>query len=168
MTDDYDIGDVIRATLGNPLDAVVKGIEEPAIEEQVRAPTPNELSEIEKLATEAAGLQDELRAAVGDKQRRLKALTGQLKDQMIRHGLNDVRIAGRPPIELTTRSNRKPTQKSIVAAMQKEMVAKLGDEKKGKAEGKRLALNLWNSIEPTVSQNVSIPDPSPPEVEAPY
>lgn len=175
MTDDFSIGDVIRAAIGSPLDAIVKA-DELAIEEQVRAPTDNELAELQKLASQAAELQDELRAAIGDKQQRLKILTSRLKDEMMSHGMKDITIAGRPPIELTERKNRKPTQKAIVAAMQEEERKKLTadqledpkEKKKAEAAGRARALHLWNSIEPTVSQSISIPDPSPPEVDAPY
>lgn len=175
MTDDYDIGDVIRAALGNPLDAIAQA-SEPAIEEQVSSPTSNEQAEIEALAMEAAQLQDELRAAIGDKQSRLRGLTGRLKDQMLKHGMRSVIVAGRPPIELVERSNRKPTRKAIIDVLQNEELKQLTDEQskdpkvrqKAMDQGKTKALNLWNKIEPTISQSITIPEPTPPEVDSPY
>jgi hypothetical protein len=163
VTENYDIGDLIRANMGNALDAIVKAIDQaPAIdgdesvEEQVRPATDDELADIEALAMEAAEVQDEIKAAVGDKGAKLKILKAQLKDRMLQHGLKEVVIAGRPPIELEERRSRKPTRKLIIAAMQKEH---------GDAEGKKKALKLWNSIEYSTTQSVSIPDPTPPSEE---
>lgn len=158
---DYNIGDLVRVAFGmNPLDALAKADTEPAIEEQVRKPTDNELAEIEQIATDAAELQDALKEAVGDKQQRLRSLRNQLKDRMLRHGLKEIEIDGRPPIELTESSSRKPTRKAIISVLQKQLGAK---------EGKMKALNLWNAIEPTTSHSVKIPDPVPAdEPESPY
>lgn len=161
---DYNIGDIVRvaftdksATLDNLAKADI--VSEPAIDQQVRKPTDNEQAEIEKIATEAAELQDELKKVVGDKQRRLKSLRDQLKEKMIHHGLNEVTISGRPPIELASSSSRKPTRKAIISVLQEQL---------GKKEGKMKALNLWNAIEPTTSQKITIPDPAPPEMDSPY
>ena len=166
MTDidpgDYDIGDLVRVAFGNPLDALALADtkpDEPAIVEQLRAPTAEELAVMEKLASDAAIAQDKLKEAAGTLAADLKKLKAQLKEQMIRFGMSEITINGRPPIELTSSSSRKPTRKAIIAVLQKQ----LGDK-----EGKMKALNLWNKIEPTVSQSVKIPDPSPPEVESPY
>ena len=86
-------------------------------------------------------------------------MKSELKDRMIQHGLKEVSIDGRPPIELTERSSRKPTRKAIIKAMQDEH---------GDADGKKKALKLWNSIEPAISHGLTIPDPSPPELDSPY
>jgi len=163
----YDMGDLIRAMLGNPLDALARADIVSDVE-PARPPSAGELAAIQDLAENAARLQDEIQAAVGDKGGELRKLKSQLKDQMLRHGLRDVSIAGRPPIELTESSSRKPTRKAIVSAMQKAMIKQLGDEEKGMKEGKMKALNLWNLIEPSKTNSLSIPDPSPPEMESPY
>jgi len=181
---DYNVGDLIRAMLGNPLDAIAKADIVPdqsvpaqqaraeasceQIAEQVRPPTQEEQAEIEALAESAAQLQDEIKALMGDRSKKMRALKDQLKDRFLRHGLKEVTIAGRPPIELTESKNRKPTRKAIIEVMQKTMIAQLGDEKEGKKQGKMKALNLWNAIEQTTSNSISIPDPSPPEMESPY
>jgi len=177
---DYNIGDLVRVAFADkPLDALAKADiapSEPAIEEQVRKPTDNEQAEIEKLATEAAELQDELKAATGDKGSRLKSLRNQLKEKMLQHGLTEVNINGRPPIELATSQSRKASRKSIVAVLEDAEAKKLTKEqqrdpkvlKKAKSEGKKKALNLWNTIPYTVSQSIKIPDPAPPEVDSPY
>lgn len=175
-TPDYDIGDILRAALGCPLDAVVQATSEPAIEEQVRPPTKEELAEITELAEKAARLQDEVRELVGDKNRELSALKKQLKQKFLDHGMEELQIAGRPPIELTTSNARKANRKTIVAAYQKRELELLTDEqrrdpkakKKAEAEGKRKGLNLWNTIDMTTSHSLSIPDPSPPDLEPDY
>lgn len=150
--DDLNIGDIIRATLGNPLEAIAKaeGLAPPAIEEQVRLPTANEMVVIEELASEAARLQDEIRDLLGDRQKRLSSLKDQLKDQMLQRGLKEINLTGRPPIELSESKNRRPTKKSIVEALQS-----LLGEKEGKEKGEA----VWNRIEPSISYSLSIPDP---------
>jgi hypothetical protein len=183
MTDDYSIGDIVRVAFGSsPLDAIVQGVEaaeeaEAAIQRQVRPPTDNELAEIEELAQKAAELQDKLKAASGDMPGELKKLRDQLKQKFLDHGLEEVKIPGRPPIELTSSSSRRPTRKAITDLYEEEAAKQLTEEqrrdpkqlKKAKAEGKRKALNLWNSIEPTVTQSIKIPDPVPDqEPESPY
>lgn len=159
MTNDYDMGDIIRGLLGNPLDAVAKATE-PAISEQIVDASIDELKDLTALAEKAAKAQDELKSIIGTKQKDLRNLKNELKDRMLKHGLNDLRIAGRPPIEITESSSRKPTRKAIIEAM----IKALGDEK----EGKMKALNLWNMIEPTTSQSLKIPDASPVEPDSPY
>jgi hypothetical protein len=184
MTDidpgDYNIGDIVRvAFTDKPLDALAKADivpDEPAIVEQVRKPTDNELAALEKLAGEAARTQDKLKAAQGSMPGDLKKLRAQLKEQMIRYGMTEVSIDGRPPIELTSSNSRKPTRKAIVAILEEAAEKKLTEEqrrdakqvKKAKKEGKTKALNLWSLIPQTTSQSVRIPDPSPPEVDSPY
>lgn len=169
---DLSIGDIIRATLGNPLDALAKADTLPAIpeqlEQQIRPPTPNELAVIESLAEKAAKLKDEISAAMGTKGSDLRKLTAELKDKMLSHGMKEVVIAGRPPIELTEKLTRKNTRKALVAAYQKVMIEKLGDEKKGMKEGKMKGLNMWNKIDQSIGHTLSIPDPSPPDVEPHY
>jgi hypothetical protein len=177
---DYSIGDLIRvAFVDKPLDALAKADispDEPAIEDQVRVPTDNEKAEIEEIAMKAAELHDELKAAMGNKPQRLKSLRAQLKEKMIRHGLTEVNINGRPPIELTSSSSRKASRKSIIGVLEAAAVSKLTEEqrrdskqlKKAQKEGKTKALNLWNAIPMTPSQSVKIPDPTPPEVDSPY
>lgn len=149
----YDMGDLIRSlslSSGQTKDVVESDATVP--------PTEEELAAIEELAEKAAHLQDELRAAVGTKQRELKALKSQLKDRLLHHGLDEVNIAGRPPIELSVTKSRKPTRKNITAVM-----VEVDPE-----NGKKRALNLWNKIPQTKSHSISIPDPSPDDTEAPY
>lgn len=168
-----DIGDIIRSALG------AESSEEDApaaIADQVRPPTSEEMREIEELCAKAAKLQDELRAVVDTRPAELKKLRAEIKDRMLLHGLQDVVIAGRPPIELAESNSRKPTRKAIIDVYEKDALKKLTEEqkrdpkakKKALQEGKRLALNLWNAIEPTTSHSVKIPDPTPTEVESPY
>lgn len=135
------------------------------------------MQEIEELCSQAAQLQDELKAKEpDDRPARLKKLRAEIKDRMLKHGLRDVTIAGRPPIELAESNSRKPTRKAIIAVYEKDAISKLTEEerrdpkakKKAMQEGKRLALNLWNSIEPTTSHSVKIPDPAPVDMESPY
>ena len=175
-TPDYDMGDIIRGLLGNTLDAVAKAVE-PAIDEQIVDASVQELDELRSLAEKAARAQDELKDAIGDKQKNLRKLKDELKDRMLKHGLKELKIAGRPPIEITESSSRKPTRKGIIKAYQDGYTKKLTDEerrdpkkvKAAEAEGKTKALNLWNSIEPSVSQSLKIPDPAPTDdVESPY
>jgi hypothetical protein len=160
--ENYDIGDLIRAAhLGSPdvlarSDTALEGL---IIAEQVRPPNPKELEEIQELASQAAQIQDYIKEALGNKSRELRNLKAQLKDRLLRHGLSELSIPGRPPIELTSSNGRRATRKSLIAVLQKEF---------GDKEGKMKALNLWNKIEPTVSHSISIPDPSPPEIESPY
>lgn len=163
---EINIGDVIRVAFGNPLDAIAAALkrqeeEEEALAEQVRPATQVEQAAMEKVATETASLQDELSALVGDKQTRLKNLRKDLTGRMIKHGLKELKIAGRPAIELTTTRSRKGTRKSIVAAM----VAKLGEK-----EGKMKGTNLWNAIAFTDGVKLTIPAPLPEsgDVEANY
>ena len=167
-----NIGDVIRTTLGKP----AKSDAPEELASQVRPPTSEEMAEIENIATEAARLQDELRAVDDDRPARLRKLVGELKIRMLAHGLTDVVISGRPPIELGTTNNRKPTRKGIIAAFQDLELEKLTEEqrrdtklvKEAESKGKQNGLNFWNRIEPTTSHSVKIPDPTPPEVESPY
>jgi hypothetical protein len=155
--DDYDIGDLIRAAhLGVRSDIVP---EECIIAEQVRAPNSEELVGIQELAIQAALIQDYIKDVIGNKSRELRNIKAQLKDRLLRHGLSELSIPGRPPIELTSSNSRKLTRKSLIVILQKEF---------GDKEGKMKALNLWNKIEPTVSYSLSIPDPSPPEIDCPY
>ncbi len=175
MSDEFSIGDIIRAACINPLDAIVRadGLEGPAIDEQVRAPTDNELAELEQIAFDAARVQDELRAAVGDLDKKLRGLRDQLKERLLRHGLKEVVIAGRPPIELTESNSRKPTRKSIIEVLEAAEVSKIVNPspkalKEAKAKGKMKALNLWNAIPQSTSYGISIPDPTPPEVDSSY
>jgi hypothetical protein len=164
------IGDVIRAAFGNPVDAIAAAVaREDAIAEQVRPPTDNEKAAIEKIAAEAAALQDEIADLMGDRGSRLSALRKDLTGKMIRHGLKELKIAGRPAIELANTSSRKPTRKAIVAALQKAYVEKLG-EKDGMKEGKLKAFALWNSLAPTPGVKLTIPAPVPEsdEVEPSY
>lgn len=173
------MGDIIRAMLGNPLDAMAKAdivADEPAIAEQVKTLDDEGLKALVELAEKAAQKQDELKAAIGDKQGELKKLKGELKESMLKYGLKELRIAGRPPIELTEKSSRKANRKNIISTMQEAFVKKLTDEerrdskkvKEAEAEGKMKALNLWNAIPQTPSQSLSIPDPTPVEPDSPY
>jgi|3_EtaG_2_1085321.scaffolds.fasta_scaffold00329_5 hypothetical protein len=159
---DYDIGDLIRAACLGPLDALARADTIPdgaAIEEQVRPANSQELAEIEELASQAAQIQDFIKSTIGSKSQELRKLKAQLKERLLKHGMSEVNIDGRPPIELTTSSSRKGTRKSIITVLQKEF---------GDKDGKMKALNLWNKIDPTTSHSISIPDPSPPEIESPY
>jgi len=180
---DFNLGDIIRvaftdkaATLDNLAKADIISDDEPAIEEQVRPPTDNELAEIELLAAKAAELQDRLKEVTGTMAGDLRKLKDQLKLKMLDHGLKELSIAGRPAIELTETSSRKPTRKAIIDVLEKAAVGKLTEEerrdakklKAAKADGKTKALNLWNAIEPTAGHSLKIPDPSPPEVDSPY
>lgn len=162
--EDWDLGDILRASLGHPLDALAAI---PAVDQQVRAATPNELAAIEVVAEKAARLQDEIKAAVGEKGGELRKLKDQLKQSLLQHGLKELTIAGRPPIELSETKNRKPTRKAIVATMQDALVDELG-EVEAKKEGKIRAFKLWASIKPTIGHSLSIPDPSPPDIEPSY
>lgn len=160
----------------NPLDAMARSdiASEPAIDEQVRDPNEEELDRIRELASSAAQLQDEIKQVMGDRAARLSSMKKQLKEELLRFGLQEVRIAGRAPIELTTSNNRKATRKSIIETMQKLLVSQLGENAPEEAvaeaekEGKKRALNLWNNIERTTSYSLSIPDPAPPDLESPY
>lgn len=160
-----DIGDIIR-TLAPPKAA----LPEPAIADQVRPPTAVELKAIEELCCKAAKLQDELKAIEDTRPKELSDLKKEIKIRMLKHGLHDVSIAGRPPIELAETNSRKPTRKAIVAVHVEDAVKKLTEEqkrdpkqvKKAEADGKMRALNLWNAIETTTSHSVKIPDPAPP------
>jgi len=157
------MGDLIRAIHMNPCDAMARADivgEGPAIEEQDRSPTPNELAEIEKLAEDAARIQDELRAIKDDRPTKLKKLKAELLGRMLKHGMRELKIYGRPAIEVSSSRSTKPTRKSIIETLQRMH----GDEKKGRKE----AIKIWNAIEVTVSNSLKIPEPSPPEVEAPY
>jgi hypothetical protein len=146
------------------------------IEEQVRPPDQAELAAIEAIAQNAAQLQDEIRERMGDRAQRLKALKAELKGKLLQHGLKEITINGRPPIELTESNSRKPTRKAIIGVMEEACAKKLTDEerrepkklKAAKAEGKMKALNLWNAIPYATSTSVKIPDPSPEELESPY
>ena len=173
----FSIGDLVRATWGNPLDALAKADTAPdQIEEQVRPPDQAELAAIEAIAQNAAQLQDEIRERMGDRGQRLKALRAELKGKLLQFGMTEITIPGRPAIELTESNSRKPTRKAIIAVMEEASVKKLTDEqrrdpkqlKKAKADGKMKALNLWNTIPYSVSQSIKIPDPSPEELESPY
>ena len=169
MTNDpgYDLGDIIRLSLGPP-EAVLNAMAAiPETPEEVAPPSDNEMAEIEKLATDAAALQDFIKEAIGSKSGDLRKLKAQLKERLIHFGLKEVTIAGRPPIELNESKTRKPTRKAIVSVMQKQLVEELG-ETEAKKEGKLRAFKLWASIEQSTSQSLSIPDPSPPEMESPY
>jgi len=146
-----EIGEVIRVAFGKPVDADA----DEAVVEQVRPPTDNEKAAIEKIAAEAAALQDEL-SMYGEKFGKLKALKKDLTGKMILHGLKELKIAGRPAIELADTNSRKPTRKAIVAAMQKAYVEKLG-EKEGMKEGKTRAFALWGAIESTPGHKLTIP-----------
>lgn len=176
---DFNIGDIVRvAFTDKPLDALAKAdiVEDEPATEQVREPTSNELAALEKLAQEAAELQDKLKEATGTMPGELKKLKAQVKLTMLKHGMKELTISGRPAIELTESSSRKASRKSIIAVLETAAVKKLTDEQRRDAkqlkaaqkEGKTKALNLWNAIEPTVSQSLKIPEPSPPEVESPY
>ena len=171
-----DIGDIIRGSLGNPLDAIIKAaLPGPAIADQVRPPTTDEMRGIEEVAEKAAQLQDEL-SELSPKFGELKRLKTELKAQMMKHDLREVVIAGRPPIELNESNSRKPTRAAIVAVMQEAEVKKLTEEqrrdpklkKKAEADGKMRALNLWNAMPQSTSYSVSIPAPAPTEMESPY
>jgi len=173
----FTIGDLIRATFGNPLDALAKADTAPdQIEEQVRPPDQAEMAAIEEVARNAAQLQDEIKELIGDRNTRMRALRAELKENLLRFGMKEIVINGRPPIELTESSSRKPTRKAIVTVMEESCVKKLTDEqrrdpkqlKAAKADGKMKALNLWNAIPTSTSIGVSIPDPSPEELESPY
>ncbi len=136
----------------NPCDAIAKALEdEPAIEEQDSEPSSDDLEELEKLAMDAARLQDELKEIQGDRPTRLRNLKKQVLEKMLKHGLRELKLPDRPAIEVVTRNNRKPTKKAITGVL-------------GKAEADK----LWSSIEPTTSNSLEIPDPVPPEVESPY
>jgi len=173
----YNIGDIVRVAFGDsPLDALAKADivpDDPAIEQQVRAPTDNELAEIEALAMKAAAIQDKLKGAQGTMPGDLSKLRDQLKEKLMQHGMTEVVIHGRPPIELTASNSRKPTRKAIVAILEDAAAKKLTDGerrddrkvKQAKMEGKTKALNLWNMIPQVTSFSVKIPDPAPIEEE---
>lgn len=154
--DSFDIGDIIRSIHLNPLDAIVKSpaMSEEQVVEQVRPPTADELAEIEELAFKAGEIQDQIKGLLGDRPKELARLKDQLKERLLRHGLKEVSIAGRPPIELTESNSRKATRAAIIDVM----VNKLGPK-----EGKMKALNLWNQLPQSTSYSISIPDPSPPD-----
>jgi len=153
------IGDVIRAAFDAEQPDAAAIAREEAIAEQVRPPTPDELAAIEKVAEETAQLQDEL-SQFNDKFSKLRDLKKDLTGKMIKHGLKELKIAGRPAIELADTNSRKPTRKAIVAAMQKAYVEKLG-EKKGMKEGKERAFALWGALAPTPGHKLTIPAPVP-------
>jgi len=162
VTEDYHIGDIIRVAFGNPVDAVASAVaREDAIAEQVRPATDNEKAEMEAVAIKAAALQDEIAEAMGDKGSRLRALRSDLTGRMLKHGVKELKIAGRPAIELTDTRSRKANKKSITAAL----VKKLGEK-----EGKMKAANLWNALAWTNGHKLSIPQPAPEvdEVEPSY
>jgi hypothetical protein len=157
------MGDLINSIFKNPVDAITEAVvreeEEERIAEQLRPATDNELAEIETIAEAAAKLQDELKAEpVDERPKQLKALKAELLARLLKHGMKELNIPGRPAIEVVVTNNRKPTRKAIIATMEK------ADPK----EGRKKAIQLWNSIEPTTSEKVVIPEPSPPEVESPY
>ncbi len=153
MTEEYHIGDIVRSAFGNPVDAIVAAlVREEAVDEQVRPPTSNEQAAIEAVATEAAALMDEISQLMGDRASKLKALRADLTGKMLKHGLKEIKIAGRPAIELTPTRSRKANKKTITAAL----VKKLGEK-----EGKMKAANLWNAIEWKNSHALSIPQPAP-------
>lgn len=162
MTEDTHIGDLIRSVFGNPVDAIASALaREDAVAEQVRKPTDNEMAAIEKLAIETAALQDEIALLLADRLSRMKSMRKDLTGRMVAHGLKEIKIAGRPAIELTDTLSRKPTRKAIVAAMQKAYIAKLGDKAKGMKEGKERAFALWGSIEAIPGHKLTIPEPVP-------
>jgi hypothetical protein len=153
VTEDYHIGDIVRSVFGNPVDAIVAAVvREEAIAEQVRPPTANEQAAMEAVASKAAALQDEIAELIGDRAKRLKALRAELTGKMIQHGIKELKIAGRPAIELTATRSRKANKKTITAAL----VKKLGEK-----EGKMKAANLWNAIEWKNGHSLSIPQPAP-------
>ena len=154
MTEDYHISDIVRAAFGNPVDALVAALvrEDEAVAEQVRPPTANEQAAIEVVASKAAALQDEISHLMGDRGKKLKALRAELTGKMLKHGMKELKIAGRPAIELTATRSRKANKKTITAAL----VKKLGEK-----EGKMKAANLWNAIEWKNGHSLSIPQPAP-------
>lgn len=154
MTEDYHIGDIVRAAFGNPVDALVAALvrEDEAVDEQVRPPTANEQAAIEAVASNAAALMDEISQLMGDRASKLKALRADLTGRMLKHGIKELKIAGRPAIELTATRSRKANKKTITAAL----VKKLGEK-----EGKMKAANLWNAIEWKNGHSLSIPAPAP-------
>lgn len=166
MTDknprNFKMDDLIRSVFMNPCDAMAHAdiVDEPAIEEQARAPSPNELADLEKLAEAAARLQDDIKANPDDRSKQLKVLKDELLDKMLTFKLNSLEIPGRPAIEVTTSRSTKANRKNLIATMQEL----LGDEKKGKTE----ALRIWDRLPMPESHSLKIPDPSPPEVDSPY
>lgn len=162
---ELQIGDVIKAAFGVPESSDAT---DEAIAEQVRPPTPEELAAIEKVAAEASALQDEL-SKYSDQFSKLRDLKRDLTGRMVKHGMKELKIAGRPAIELADTNSRKPTRKAIVAAMQKAYVEKLG-EKEGMKVGKQKAFALWGTIDPTPGHKLTIPEPVPEsdEVEPSY
>lgn len=159
-----DMADLINVIFMNPLDAVVKGIaddDEEAIQRQIRPATPEEMADIESLAQRAALLQDEIKGLLGNKPRELAALKEQLLERMLNHGLPEVYVPGRPAIEVVVRNERKGSKKSLIAARTKELA---GDKAKATEEITR----LWNAIPQVPKESLSIPDPTPPEIDSPY
>ena len=153
MTEDYHIGDIVRAAFGNPVDALVAAlVREEAVDEQVRPPTANEQAAIEGVASEAAAWEEGVGQMMGDGGYKREALRGDLTGKMLKHGLKELKIAGRPAIELTATRSRKANKKTITAAL----VKKLGEK-----EGKMKAANLWNAIEWKNGHRLSIPAPAP-------
>ena len=150
---DINMGDLIRSVFLNPCDAIAR-VEEPAICEQVKAPTEEELAEMEKLAEAAAQLQDEISQTPKDpRPGQLKALKGELLNRLLRHGMKELDIHGRPSIEVVTTSARKINRKVLMDTM-----GRLDPE-----NGKNNAVKIWNAIPMTPSDKLVIPDPSPPD-----
>lgn len=160
-----EMTDLINAIFHNPLDAVAKALDdEEEVQRQIRPATPEELAAIEALAQKTALLQDELKALIathiGTKSKELSVLKDQLLESMLNHNLSEVWVKGRPPIEVVVKKERKASKKSIIAALSKIN----GDPKKGTEEGNK----LWNTIPQVDKETLSIPDPSPPEIDSPY
>jgi hypothetical protein len=118
----------------------------PKAARQITAASPEKLAQIKELAEQTCELYDKIQELVGSLTVELGVKKKELLEDMLNHGLKQVEVSGRPPVELTIKNDKKPNKKNIIAVL-------------GVDEGNK----LWQALPTGSSEYLSIPPKTPPE-----
>lgn len=132
MSEPVSLGDIVTAMFARPSNPKAEDDEPsdsssppPAEARQITPATPEQLVAIKELAASAADLFDEIEELVGSKAVELGAKKQALRELMLAHGMKEIEVPGRPPVELNTKRDKKPTKKAITAILGPEKGAEL-------------------------------------------
>jgi hypothetical protein len=161
--------DLLRLVFkGGPLDFLAAQAPDPTDKPQITKPTADDIQKMKDLGEQAAQAQDQIEEILGPINRQLKAIRDhmmepvagsidqleqqldsskrELLEKMLNHGIKNVKIPDRAPIEVVTKKDRSLTKKELLRILDKK-------------EGTR----VWDALEVTEKHSLKIPPPTSPE-----